>query len=1412
MPLAILSTAKAQTIFTLNGLSTFGSRGDGSVQPGDSIGISPVTGNDVQISAPFVSPNSYGVQPNDPSGQSITNIVGTTTNVTVLPNATNGFNMRGLAYDPVSGNLVFVDTHTGSGGQGNVTITTPTSTNVTSGPIPTNAAIYILDSNTGTIKGVLNTNGIFGGSLGAFITAGVADDGVVYVANQFNKSAGTLRIYRWATADTNDANFNLAPIIAFSNSAPNFERLALTMAVRGAGTNTQILIGSADPVKTGPANAGPGTNVFLFTTADGTNFVHHRLYVPGLTNAVFNDGIAFGVGNTFWAKEVGAPLYFMAFDPASFTNDTASTNPCSIIASYAASSASGSDPLLNLSAITVDNARHLLAGLEEIGGTATGGRGKVWLYDLYDPSNRAPAILTSRTYIPNFQKATAPMGYLTFGNGRLYANVVNNGLLASTVDAVSLSAPVYQLPPDFSGGQPRLTDLPPTNRVAAGQTAHFEVFATPDVTNYQWYTNNVLVNGANSYFLDLPNAQSANSDTIFKVFASNAAGSTESVNSRLLVVSPGDFFHLNPLWSRTANNVPLSDPTNYITTAASGTPNERCIAYNALSNQLLIVRGPGTFANLRIFVVNPDDGSFLYVLKTNGIASTPTLNLCGIGVADDGAVYATSVNSAAAGDQSLKVYRWADSGSNTLPVLIFGTNSSAHSANPVGDLTGSTTFRFGDNLAVRGAGNDTEIILDSQNNTTYAGILRPIPDGTMTNWTQTGYLLQNVAGSYGFQAYGTGIGRGLQFGPIQPSPFGGNLPTFWQKRYNAAGAPLAGMSYNPGGGLAALNIAGFSLPLFTNGSAGINFTLNLAAAIEFGGTVGNNLNVGDYLDFYDVTDPSQAIYLGRQPLPGANTLNTHLANGNAIAQVIFGENPATGVNYVFAIQGNNGIAAFTLSGGVVPPPRILAQPKNTRVLQGGTFSMNIVADQVVSIQWYKGTNSPVFTGVNGAGFTVTNAQLSAGGDYFAIATNLNGAVTSQVAHVSVGLPDDYRTLAQAWVANPTNTAFPYVSTNGGANTPNERSFAYNALSNQLIVVKCPPSSTAYTLSVVDATSGSLLYTLDTTGIIHEGPSEVSGQNPIDLVAAAAADDGAIYICSESPNSSGGSTGDPTKMMHIYCWSNTAPTTSPVLIYEGDPSGQPAGINVRWGDVLTARGSGTNTQIFMDSQDGAYGALLSPTNAITSGFTNLSFFSSAGAGSIGRSVQFGPTNTVFQKRKGAAAFFSSYNTNSQSSAVLSAVDSSSTLGGAAVDLVHSLAIGVDFVGTTTSPQKSDAVALYDISDPATPLLLNRYNFPINQVPNNNFICQTIIAGSRVFSLDANNGLMAFYINPSVNSMRLSIAPSGANVNLSWGNPEAILQGTPTLNPSTWTDLTMLGQTNSVQPATGPNQFYRLIVRR
>src|SRR5262249_11997681 len=149
-----------------------------------------------------------------------------------------------------------------------------------------------------------------------------------------------------------------------------------------------IIMGSS------PLSGGTGTNVVIFTTTDGTNFTAIVLATDATTFA-FNEGIAFGAGNTFWAKSIGTQLKLMSFDLGSSNAVT--------LKNYFASDLVGSD---NLGPIAVDTNRNLLAAIEEAGGVVGGGPEHVWLYDISD-TNRL-VLLDIKDYVPNNQNATAP--------------------------------------------------------------------------------------------------------------------------------------------------------------------------------------------------------------------------------------------------------------------------------------------------------------------------------------------------------------------------------------------------------------------------------------------------------------------------------------------------------------------------------------------------------------------------------------------------------------------------------------------------------------------------------------------------------------------------------------------------------------------------------------------------------------------------------------------------------------------------------------------------------------------------------------------------------------------------------------------------------------------------------------------
>ncbi|MEI9866250.1 MAG: immunoglobulin domain-containing protein [Limisphaerales bacterium] len=245
----------------------------------------------------------------------VTNLYGLATNsasVSVLPNGssllttqiwslapgsrpylTTDNNQRGLAFDPVLNRVVLVSRSSTNG-------------------------VHLLDADTGADAGELDYSALLAftppGTFPINMT-GVGDDGAVYVANLITSgTADTFAIYRWDSATPT------ASVVPAYYDNPGLGRIGDTLAVRGAGVNTEIL-----------ASFRTGTNVALFTTGDGVNFSFNLITITNLpddaqANGFAGLGLAFGPGNTFWAKSTGFNLRQVAYDLAS--------NSGSVIATY----------------------------------------------------------------------------------------------------------------------------------------------------------------------------------------------------------------------------------------------------------------------------------------------------------------------------------------------------------------------------------------------------------------------------------------------------------------------------------------------------------------------------------------------------------------------------------------------------------------------------------------------------------------------------------------------------------------------------------------------------------------------------------------------------------------------------------------------------------------------------------------------------------------------------------------------------------------------------------------------------------------------------------------------------------------------------------------------------------------------
>ncbi len=290
---------------------------------------------------------------------------------------------RGLAYNAAS-NHVLVVSRTGS------------------------SLVHVLDGNDGSeIRTLDPGTGVIGESGETFSISmvGVADDGAVFVGNLTLDGVAThYRLYRYENDDAASL-----PTVAYDNDpgAGVTDRWGDTIAVRGAGAATQVLIASR-----GNGAVGNGTNLCILTTADGIAFTGNVLHVNTTNTSEFGLGLSFGKGDTLWAKSNDGTtrgLYHLAFDIAS--------NSATTITNYTNFSAA----VVN---VAMNQAGNLLAGI------AIETPNDVRLYDISTLAND-PLLLDWEFFTPN--NTGQPTGAAAFGNNRLYALNSNNGVVAAQI-------------------------------------------------------------------------------------------------------------------------------------------------------------------------------------------------------------------------------------------------------------------------------------------------------------------------------------------------------------------------------------------------------------------------------------------------------------------------------------------------------------------------------------------------------------------------------------------------------------------------------------------------------------------------------------------------------------------------------------------------------------------------------------------------------------------------------------------------------------------------------------------------------------------------------------------------------------------------------------------------------------------
>jgi endonuclease/exonuclease/phosphatase family metal-dependent hydrolase len=310
-------------------------------------------------------------------------------------------------------------------------------------------------------------------------------------------------------------------------------------------------------------------------------------------------------------------------------------------------------------------------------------------------------------------------------------------------------------------------------------------------------------------------------------------------------------FSLESAWSLSPGERP------YLT---SGSSLERGLAYNPVTDHLLVVSRVDSPTIRRIAVLSAADGADVGELSSSGI-SGGTIVLSKMGVADDGVIYAANFGTYT-GSKPFKVYRWANE--SAAPTLAFS-----------GDPGLGNNQQWGNALDVRGTGENTQILLATRG--TIIAIL------TTTNGTNfTSRVLNTDAPAGAFY-------HGIAFGP-------GN--TFWGQTNSG---PLREMRFDLIAGTAT-TLRTISPPDFPAAFSPI--AVDPVNRLLAGVTVGNP----DTLTLYDISHPTN-------PPALLGTTNWPTDYSNPLFQGALDFYPG---GKLFALNVNNGLSAFH----IVPPSRL----------------------------------------------------------------------------------------------------------------------------------------------------------------------------------------------------------------------------------------------------------------------------------------------------------------------------------------------------------------------------------------------------------------------------------------------------------------------------------------------------------
>ena len=853
--------------------------------------------------------------------------------------------------------------------------------------------VPVLDGNTGVQITNLDVTLVSGGTF-AINKILAAQDGVIYAANlRAANGAGFLKLYRW----WGETNTGVAPDNIFNADLGDgaVNRWGDSMAIRGAGTNTQIMVsGSSNP------------KGVLFTTTDGTNFTPTVLTLP--SSGAWQKGLSFGAGNSIYAKlSADATVKLYNFNPVAGTASLASTY-------------SGYDS--TMVALRVDLTRNILAGPL----TANLAPAANHLFRVYDVSSPGSPSLLSSTNFPSPNAADANLaGEADIQGDKIVGISAQNGVVAFRIYYVTNA-----LPPAFTSQPSGTTNL-------QGGFATFKATANgTQPLRYQWYRNSTAnpIAGATTNVLVVSNLTAASNGNYF-VVVTNAALTGNSITSSMAFLAVSNSVlstWLTPLYAvPTSSRSYLADDNN-----------TRGLAYNSPSNHLLVTsRTPA----VGIYVLDGDSGSDLHAMDISAVSGGDGNALNLIGVADDGVVYACNLHVSSG---NFRVYRWDNDDAATVATVIYDANPGVRLGDSmaVRGAGANTQIMFGEQ-----AGGKVHLLTTtdglnfSENILTTDATSEALRNGLAFGRGNT-YWSKDFGGTMRYMSLDSGATLALYLNDY-------TFPTSIQPiAYDPVNDLLAGIAIQSGGASPGpdnirlydvANLAPYEpLWLDTEFFSSGNINSFGTGALGFGngrlyaldshnGIAVFAVNITNGAPAITVQPASLTNNVGANAIFGANSSGyphsyqwlyegTPIDSATNGSLVILNSQVANSTNYQIVISNASGVVTSAVAQlWFRPTISSQPQPPSQVVMTNDPVSYSVGADGTAALIYQWRLNGAAIGGATDASYSIASAQISDIGDYTVVITNSVGSVTSQIATLVVtpsstpgtgtGLRGDYYT-------------------------------------------------------------------------------------------------------------------------------------------------------------------------------------------------------------------------------------------------------------------------------------------------------------------------------------------------------------------------------------------------------------------